>query len=54
MYQVRLLISFGGTGFISTEDYAPFNFLGSWILVALYLYFKFHIFNKLVLEEYVS
>jgi len=36
------------------EDRAPFAFLGSWALVALYLCCRFRIFNKLVLEDYVS
>jgi hypothetical protein len=53
-HHAQLLISFGGLGFFSMEDCAPFVFLGSWILVAPYLCFKFHIFNRLVLEEYVS
>ncbi len=35
------------------EDCAPFAFLGNWALVVLYLCFRFHIFNKLILEEYV-
>jgi hypothetical protein len=52
--QVRLLTSFGGIGFIFMEDCAPFVFLGNWALVALYLCFRFCIFNKPILEEYVS
>jgi hypothetical protein len=51
--QVRLPISFGGTNLLSMEDCAPFTFLGSWVLVILYLYSRFHIFNKPVLEKYV-
>jgi hypothetical protein len=35
------------------EDYAPSAFLRSWALVASYLCYKFHIFDRLVLE-YVS
>jgi len=35
------------------EDYAPSVFLGSCALVASYLCSKFHIFNRLILEEYV-
>ncbi len=35
------------------EVCAPSIFLGNWVLVAPFLCFKFHIFNKLVLEEYV-
>jgi hypothetical protein len=34
--------------------YAPFVFLGSWVLMALYLCFRFHTFDKPILEEYVS
>jgi hypothetical protein len=36
------------------EDYAPSICLGNWVLVALHLCFRFHIFDRLVLEEYVS
>jgi hypothetical protein len=36
------------------EDCAPFIFFGSWVLVVSYLCSRFHIFDKLVLEEYVS
>jgi hypothetical protein len=36
------------------ERCAPFAFLRSWILVALYLCFKFCIFDKPILEKYVS
>ncbi len=36
------------------EDCAPFVFLGSWVLVAPYLCSRFHIFNRPILEEYVS
>jgi hypothetical protein len=35
------------------EDCAPFTFIRSWALVALYLCFRFHIFDKTILEEYV-
>ncbi len=35
------------------EDCAPSTFLGSWVLVALYLCSKFRILDKLVLEVYV-
>ncbi len=51
--QGRLLISFGGIIFFSMEDYAPFAFLGTWVLVALYLCFRFRILDKIVLNEYV-
>jgi len=36
------------------EDCAPSIFLGNWALMVLYLCFKFHIFNRPILEEYVS
>ncbi len=36
------------------EDCAPFAFLRNWALVAPYLCSRFHIFNRPVLEEYVS
>jgi hypothetical protein len=36
------------------EDCAPFVFLGSWDLVAPYLCYKFHIFDRFILEEFVS
>jgi hypothetical protein len=36
------------------EDYAPSNFLGNWVLVVPYLCSKFRIFDKPILEEYVS
>jgi len=36
------------------EDYAPFTFIGTWVLVAPYLCFRFRILDKLVLNEYVS
>jgi hypothetical protein len=35
------------------EDCAPSTFLGSWALVAPYLWTRFRIFNRPVLEEYV-
>ncbi len=51
--QARLPISFGDIGLFSMEECAPFVFLGSWVLVPPYLCSRFHIFYKLVLEEYV-
>jgi hypothetical protein len=36
------------------EDCAPSIFLRSWVLVASHLCFRFCIFDRLVLEEYVS
>jgi hypothetical protein len=36
------------------EDYALFVFLRNWVLVGLYLCFKFCMFNRFILEEYVS
>jgi hypothetical protein len=45
---------FDGIGLLSMKDCAPFTFLGSWALVAPFLCLRFLIFDKLVLEEYVS
>jgi hypothetical protein len=36
------------------EDCAPFTFLGNWALVAPYMCSKFCIFDKPILDEYVS
>jgi hypothetical protein len=36
------------------EHCAPFVFLGNWVLMVSHLCFRFHIFNRHVLEEYVS
>jgi hypothetical protein len=36
------------------EDCAPSIFLGSWVLMALYLCVRFHIFDRPILKEYVS
>jgi hypothetical protein len=52
--RVRLLISFSIIGLLSMEDCAPFVFLKSWVLVAPYLCLRFHIFDKPILDEYVS
>ncbi len=49
---LELPISFGGIGLHSMEDCAPFAFLRSWALVASYLFSRFCIFDKFVLEEY--
>jgi hypothetical protein len=49
-HQVQLPISFGEISLLSMEECAPFVFLGSWVLVALYLCFKFCIFKKPFLE----
>jgi hypothetical protein len=38
---------------VSMEDYAPFVFLGYWVLVALYLCVRFHILDRPTLKEYV-
>jgi hypothetical protein len=51
--QVQLLISFGGMGLLSMEDYAPSIFLRSWALMVPYLCSKFRIFNRPILKEYV-
>jgi hypothetical protein len=50
----QLPIFFGGINILFMEDCAPFVFLGNWVLVTLYLYSKFHIFDIPILEEYVS
>jgi hypothetical protein len=52
--QIRLSIYFGGIRFCSMEDCAPFGFLMSWVLVNLYLWSKFYIFDRPIEEEYVS
>jgi hypothetical protein len=52
--QARLLISFGGISFLFMEDYVPSIFLRNRALMVLYLCSKFHIFNRPILEEYVS
>ncbi len=36
------------------KECAPFSFLRNWALVALYLCFKFCIFDRPILEKYVS
>ncbi len=51
--QAQLPISFGSIGVLFIEYYIPFVFLKSWALVFPYVCSKFHIFDKLVLEEYV-
>ncbi len=53
-HQTQLPISFSGIGFLFMEDYAPFVFLGSWALVVPYFCSRFHIFDRPILEEYVS
>ncbi len=52
-HQARLLISFGGIGLLSMDDYASSVFLRSWALVGSYLCFRFCIFDRPILEEYV-
>jgi len=52
--QVQLIIYFGGISLLSMKDCVSFVFLVSWALVILYLWSRFCIFNRLVLEEYVS
>ncbi len=44
--QARLLISFGGISLIFMENCAPFVFLRSWAMVALYFFFNFCIFDR--------
>ncbi len=54
-HHAQLLISFGGISFLSMENCAPSTFFRELnFLVAPYLCFKFHIFNRPILEEYVS
>jgi hypothetical protein len=53
-HHAQLSISFGGICFLFMEDYAPFAFLGNWVLVVPYLCFRFCIFDRPILEEYVS
>jgi hypothetical protein len=50
----QLSISFGGISLLFMEDCAPSVFLGSWVLMFPYLCYKFYIFDRPVLEEYVS
>jgi hypothetical protein len=50
----QLPISFSGISLLFMEDCAPFSFLRNWVLVTLYLYLRFHIFDRSILEEYVS
>jgi len=52
--QVRLPISFSGIDLFYMEECAPFAFIGSWALVVPYLCFRFHIFDRPILEKYVS
>jgi hypothetical protein len=49
----RLPIFFGGLGFLSMEDCAPYAFIGSWALMVLYLCSMFRIFTRPILEQYV-
>jgi hypothetical protein len=51
--QAQLSISFGGISLFSIRDCATFAFVRRWVLVVLYLCYKFHIFDKPILEEYV-
>jgi hypothetical protein len=53
-HQAQLLISFCCICFFFMEDCALSTFLGNWALVALYLCFRFHIFDRSILEKYVS
>jgi hypothetical protein len=52
--QVQLLISFSGIGLLFMENCAPSTFIGNWALVVPYLCARFHIFDRPILEEYVS
>jgi len=55
-YEVLGLIIdiFCGIGLLFVEDCALSIFFKSWVLVASYLCSRFHIFDKPILEEYVS
>jgi hypothetical protein len=53
-HQVRLSISFSGINLFLMEDYAPSTFPRNWALVVLYLCYRFRIFDKVVLGDYVS
>ncbi len=46
-------IILSGISFLSMDDCAPSIFLRNWVLVVMYLCFRFHIFNRPILEEYV-
>jgi hypothetical protein len=52
--QARLSMSFSGISLFSLEDCAPSIFFRSWALMAPYLCSRFHIFDRPILEEYVS
>ncbi len=52
--RAQLLISFGGTCLLSMEDCVASTFLRSWVLVVSYLCSRFHIFDRPILEKYVS
>jgi hypothetical protein len=45
---------YGDIGLLSMDIYAPSVFLKSWALVVVCLCSKFHIFDRPILEEYVS
>jgi hypothetical protein len=53
-HQTQLLISFRGINLLSMEDCAPSAFQGSWGSIGYVFVFRFCIFYRLVLEEYVS
>jgi hypothetical protein len=53
-HEARLPISFGGICLIFMEDCATFAFSGSLVLLAPYLCFRFHIFDRSILEECFS
>jgi len=52
-HQVQLLISFGGISLLSMEDCALSVFLESWTLVVSYFRYRFRIFDRPLLKEYV-
>jgi hypothetical protein len=53
-HQAQLLISFGVISLLPMEYYDPSTFLGNWALVVMYFCYGFCIFNRPILEEYVS
>ncbi len=54
MHYARLPISFSGIGLLSMEDCDPFAFLRNWVLMVSYLCSRFRIFDRPILEDYVS
>jgi hypothetical protein len=53
-HQTQLSISFGGIRLLFMQDCAPFVVLGNWALLVPFLWVRFCIFDRLVLDEFVS